>query len=101
MEIERVEQGEKTILYVSGRVDTQTASEFQSILDDVVSDQKINLVLDFQDVEYVSSAGLRAILYIQKKIDSIPGAAMTLENVRDEVREVFEMTGFTEFLTIN
>lgn len=98
MDIEKVEQGDKTILYVSGRIDTQTSKEFQDMLDEIIDEESVNIVLDFNDVEYVSSAGLRAILYAQKKINNIENSKMILRNVKDEVMEVFEMTGFTEFL---
>lgn len=100
MEIEKVLQGEKTIIYVNGRLDIQTAPEFQDELDEIIGEEKTNLVLDLKEVDYVSSAGLRAILYIQKKLDTIEGSTMIVKNVCPDVMEVFEMTGFTEFLKI-
>lgn len=84
----------------NGRLDIQTAPEFQDELDEIIGEEKTNLVLDLKEVDYVSSAGLRAILYIQKKLDTIEGSTMIVKNVCPDVMEVFEMTGFTEFLKI-
>ena len=100
MEIEKVNQADKTILYVSGRVDTKTAPEFQQVIDDALDNKEIVLELDFKEVEYLSSAGLRAILYAQKKINNIPNASLTIVQVNEDVMEIFNMTGFSDFLTI-
>ncbi len=100
MEIEKVNQGDKTILYVTGRVDTKTAPEFQQVIDDALDANEIVLELDFKNVEYLSSAGLRAILYAQKKVNNIPNASLAIVQVNEDVMEIFNMTGFSDFLTI-
>ena len=56
------------------------------------------LILDFAKVEYVSSAGLRTIILLNEKMEEKDG--MTIKNINDEVRDVFEMTGFDELLTL-
>ena len=62
-----------------------------------ITDAK-NLVLDFKALEYISSAGLRVLLGTQKKMQKI--GTMKVTNVSEEVMEVFEMTGFSDILTI-
>ena len=100
MEIKKVSQGDKTILYVTGRIDTKTAPDFQKVIDDTLDANEIVLELDFKNVEYLSSAGLRAILYAQKKINNIPNASFSITQVNEDVMEIFNMTGFSDFLTI-
>ena len=57
-----------------------------------------DLILDFAGVEYVSSAGLRVLLSTQKQM--YEQGSMTLKNVSEMIMEIFEVTGFTEILTI-
>ena len=56
------------------------------------------MTIDLADLEYISSAGLRMLLKIQKKMDR--QGTMRIKNIRDNVREVLDMTGFSDFLTI-
>ena len=83
---------------VSGRVDTATAPEFESGIKPFIGDVN-ELILDFADVNYVSSAGLRVLLSLHKLM--MPKGGMKLINVNEEVCDVFEVTGFDEILTYN
>lgn len=85
----------KLTLSLSGRLDTNTSPllEEELKLDDVTE-----LVMDFENLEYVSSAGLRVILNAQKTMNR--QGSMKLINVCEEIMEVFEMTGFDSILTI-
>lgn len=87
----------KLTISVSGRVDTTTAPEFEKYIFENIGDIT-ELVLDLKDMIYTSSAGLRVILKVQKKM-SIQGT-MKVINVQSDVMEVFDMTGFTDILTI-
>ena len=89
---------EQTVLKLEGRLDTATAPELEKCIEESL-DQINELVFDFTDLEYISSAGLRVILKTYKMLASKKGLILT--NVSDEVREVFEITGFSDFLTIN
>ena len=100
MEIEKIAQEGKVVYRITGRIDTQTSPEFQTQLDESFDKGEVNLVLDFENVEYLSSAGLRTILYAQKRINGIEGGSMIIVGVGPTVMEVFDMTGFTEFLTL-
>lgn len=90
--------GETITLTIEGRVDTNTSPELQSQI--LNSFQKVNsLILDFEQVDYVSSAGLRALLIGQKTAQSKKGK-MTLRNVHEVVMNVLNMSGFSNILTI-
>ena len=97
MTIEIKKIAEETILEIQGRIDTITAPVLEKTINEDLGGTK-NLALDMKDVEYISSAGLRVLLSAQKKMMKI--GFMRLINVRQEVMEVFEMTGFADILTI-
>ncbi len=101
MDIEKKIDDGKVIYHIIGRVDTQTAPDLQAALDKGFEEGEKDLVLDFVDVQYLSSAGLRTVLYAQKRINTMDGGKMILVNVRPVVMEVFDMTGFSDFLDIN
>ncbi len=83
---------------VNGRIDTATAPEFEQGVKPYL-DGVTELVLDFAEVNYVSSAGLRALLSLHKIM--MKQGSMKLVNVNEEVCDVFEVTGFDEILTYN
>ena len=97
MTIEIKRTAEETTIEIVGRLDTTTAPELDKTINEDITDVK-NLVLNFKGLEYISSAGLRVLLGAQKKMQKI--GTMKLTNVREEVMEVFEMTGFADILTI-
>ena len=96
MNIKRKKDSSKLFVTVNGRIDTVTAPEFEAgvkpYLDDIT-----NLTIDFKEVNYVSSAGLRVLLSLQKKM--MAQGEMELVNVSEAVNDVFEVTGFDEILT--
>ena len=97
MTIEIKRTAEVTTIEIVGRLDTTTAPELDKTINEDTADVK-NLVLNFKGLEYISSAGLRVLLGAQKKMQKI--GTMKLINVREEVLEVFEMTGFADILVI-
>ena len=97
MTIEIKKNAEVTTIEIVGRLDTTTAPELDKTINEDITDVK-NLVLNFKGLEYISSAGLRVLLGAQKKMQKI--GTMKLVNVREEVMEVFEMTGFADILVI-
>ncbi len=97
MNVKERKEGEKAIVSVSGRIDTATAPTLLEYLKTELVGVK-ELILDFQEVEYVSSAGLRVILYAQKTMSA--QGSMKLINVSPDILEVLELTGFTEVLDI-
>lgn len=91
-------EGATLTLGFEGRLDALSAPEFDSILKNSLEDIDL-LILDFSDLHYVSSAGLRVILLAQKEMNARNGK-MIVKDVSLGVREVLEMTGFAGILTI-
>jgi anti-anti-sigma factor len=98
MNINKVQNGDKTVFTLSGRLNTATSPNLQSVLISEFDGAK-HVELDFANLEYVSSAGLRVLLMGEKAAKE-KGGSMTVSNVSDEITEVFEMTGFLDILTI-
>ena len=97
MTIEKTTENEKVTLTVSGRLDTTTAPELEKALQ--AADASVTeLILDFAGLAYVSSAGLRVLLTTQKKMNK--QGKMIIRNVCDDIKEIFEITGFLDILTI-
>jgi anti-sigma B factor antagonist len=84
-------------LKVSGRLDTNTAPQLESEIQESIEGVK-KLILNFEELVYVSSAGLRVILAAQKQMNR--QGSMIIRNVNSTVMEVFEITGFVDILTI-
>ena len=97
MTIEMTKTADKTIIELVGRLDTTTAPALDKTISEDLGDTK-HLVLDLAGLEYISSAGLRVLLSAQKKMHKI--GSMKVTGVREEVMEVFEMTGFADILVI-
>ena len=98
MTIEEVRDGETIQLNVSGKIDTITSGDFQNAV--LASFQKGNiLVINFQDVVYISSSGLRALVLGQKTA-SAKGGSMKIINTNQVVDDVFKVTGFDKMLNI-
>ena len=97
MTIEIKRNSEEITIELAGRLDTTTAPTLDKTIGEDVAENN-NLVLDLKGVEYISSAGLRVLLGAQKKMQK--KGSMKVINVREEVMEVFEMTGFADILTI-
>ncbi len=82
---------------IQGRIDTNTSPELDKAVNESI-DGVTNLIFDFEKVEYISSAGLRVLLSAQKKMNK--QGTMKVINVGDAIMEIFEVTGFSDILTI-
>jgi anti-sigma B factor antagonist len=98
MEIVKSLSEGKIIISLNGKLSAATAGEFNTAVEDALGESQ-SLVLDFKDVDYMASAGLRVLVAAQKKLHT-SGGSMVLLNVRKEVMEVFEVTGLDEVLDI-
>ena len=87
---------ELVTLEITGRLDTTTAPNLESVINELPEDTK-ELIFDMSGVEYISSAGIRVLLGAYKKLNTNQGI-MRIGKANDMVREVFEMTGLLELL---
>lgn len=97
MEMKKNVAGTELELKLEGRLDTTTAPELEKELN-VALEGMTKLTFDFSDLAYISSAGLRVLLGAQKKMNK--QGSMVIKNVNDIVMEVFDVTGFSDILTI-
>lgn len=97
MIIQKTVNGTTLAMKLEGRLDTTTSPKLEEELRGSV-DGITSLVIDFEKLEYISSAGLRVLLSMQKIMNK--QGQMLLKNVSETVMEVFEVTGFSEFLNI-
>lgn len=93
----KIEKKNEESLVLTGRLDTMTAPELEAEISALLPTVQ-SLTLDMEKLDYISSAGLRVILKTQKALEKKGGLKLT--NVTAAVREVFDITGFSDFLTI-
>lgn len=99
MEIKLAKNGDSQSVALIGRLDTVTSGKLGEELGKIFEEGPSELLFDFAELEYISSAGLRVLLIAQKKVNAL-GATMRIINASEGVREVFEITGFSGILTI-
>ena len=87
----------RAVLAIEGRIDTTTAPELEKSINTEAEGTE-TLVLDFKEVKYISSAGLRVLLGAQKKMNA--QGNMELINVCEDIMDILEMTGFADILVI-
>ncbi len=97
MEIKKEQNGNALTMFLSGRLDTVAAADFEKELEASLTDVT-SLVLDCKDLTYVASSGLRTFLMAQKRMNK--QGSMTMRHVQDAVMEVLSMTGFDDLLSI-
>lgn len=97
MTIEKIMNGSTAVLKITDMLDTETAPELEALIDSELAGVD-DLTLDFEALEYVSSAGLRVILKAQKMMNA--AGKMKVVHVNESIMEIFEITGFTGILNI-
>jgi len=90
-------EGDRLVIALEGRLDTSTAPELEAVIKEELAGID-SAVLDFEKLEYISSAGLRVLLSTHKALMSKGG--LMIKNVRPEIMEVLEITGFSDILNI-
>ena len=98
MTINKILDGTELTMAIEGHIDTQTAPELEAAIKASIEGVE-RLVLDFAKVAYISSAGLRVVLAAQNWMDAKKGA-MVIRNVAKVIVNVFKVTGFDTFLTL-
>ena len=90
-------EGQKAVFSLEGRLDTVTSPDFEKELKEVL-DGLTELTLDFEKLEYISSAGLRVLLAAQKVMNK--QGSMQVVNVNESIMDIFDVTGFSDILQI-
>ncbi len=88
-----------TIIKPAGRLDSMTSPDFEKSLEEYLKPPESNLLLDFDELDYISSAGLRVVLNAAKVFRQVEWKFAAC-NMQDHVREVFEISGFDSFINI-
>ncbi len=96
MTINKETNGNEMVISLEGRLDTTTAPQLDEEIKKLDGVDK--LVIDLKQLEYISSAGLRILLSAQKVMNK--RGDMVIRNVSDVIREIFDVTGFVDILTI-
>lgn len=100
MEIIKERNRDRVILALKGKLDSSTSSLLEEELENVLLSGKIyHLEIDMEELSYLSSAGLRVLLAVQKKMNSLQGD-LVITHVNETVYEVFEITGFSGILKV-
>ena len=99
MDVSIEKNGAKTLVKLVGRLDTTNADQFQNDIAPLMEDATPDFELDCTDMEYTSSQGLRLFLMLQKTVSS-KGGSMVMCNMKPQVKEVFDITGFSNIIKI-
>ena len=99
MEIKTNKEREILILQLKGRLDTNASMEFEQKVEESINQYAKNVIIDFAELEYICSSGLRVIIQAAKKLKSVEGN-LVLCSMQDYIQEVFEISGFDTFLKI-
>lgn len=99
MEISQTPGDTFTTVHLNGRLDATTSAQVESALAAVFDSGSQNLIVDFTKLSYISSAGLRVLLSTAKKAKTANGK-LALFGLSDEVKQIFDISGFTAILPI-
>lgn len=97
MEIKKSIEDKKLLIKVEGRLDSTTANDLEAAINESIEDKE-EVVIDFTDLEYISSAGLRVLLATQKIMAK--QGILKVCGLNETVKEIFDVTGFSDILTI-
>lgn len=92
-------KGIQEIIKVEGRLDTTNSLDFENDITPVMNGEMKDVVLDCAGLDYISSSGLRVFLLLLKSASAKKGQ-LVIKNMKAEIRNVFDMTGFTKLFTI-
>ena len=97
MQINISEENGKTVVELVGRLDTNTSPQLEECAKDLFDNGKNDIIVEMAQCDFVSSAGLRVIVSMQKRV--MTGGSLVFRNVQSDVMDVFDMTGFSKLLT--
>ncbi|MBR4582451.1 MAG: STAS domain-containing protein [Bacteroidales bacterium] len=99
MEVNIENTGNKTFVVLNGRLDTTTADKFMQDITPLMQGDNPDIEMDCTGLEYTSSQGLRMFLLLQKSVTSRKGN-LVLKNMKPNVKEIFDITGFSNIIKI-
>lgn len=99
MQVSISTQDNKTVVTLDGRLDTTNVDQFQKDIEPLMQGDKPNIEIDCSNMSYTSSQGLRQFLVLQKSVMA-RGGKMVMVNMNPQVKEVFDITGFSNIITI-
>lgn len=94
-----ITNGAETIIHVSGQLDTLTSADLEKEVIQILEGDALKIKFDGAELTYISSAGLRLLIILQKKMKAKRGT-FSLINIRPEIMDILKITGFTAILTI-
>lgn len=99
MDVTIKNEGAKTLVTLLGRLDTTNTAEFQNDIQPLMEGEKPDIEIDCTDMDYTSSQGLRMFLILQKSVNARQGQ-LVMKNMKPQVKEVFDITGFSNIIKI-
>ena len=99
MDVTIKNEGAKTLVTLLGRLDTTNTAEFQNDIQPLMEGEKPDIEIDCTDMDYTSSQGLRMFLILQKSVNARQGQ-LVMKNMKPQVKEIFDITGFSNIITI-
>jgi anti-sigma B factor antagonist len=100
MEVKITHHKRCDVIQCKGRIDSATAPDLRNAFDSCIDEGRYHLVLDMQEIDYMSSAGLRELISAQKKCKKFSRGEVVLVNVSDRIREALDLAGFVPLFTI-
>lgn len=95
----QINSGKETIISLSGQLDTLTSPDFEKEINTILDGDTQKVILDGANLTYISSAGLRLLIILQKRM-AAKGGSFVLRNIQNSIMDIFKVTGFSSFLTI-
>jgi len=99
MKIITEKTAEVLVIHPEGRLDTMTAGEFEKEVTPLIQQSEQNVLIDFEKLDYISSAGLRSVLILAKEIKK-KGKSLALCCLNETIKEVFRISGFDTIISI-
>lgn len=99
MEIRDREEKDFVVLDISGEIDLYNAPEIKEFINKKIEEQKYNIVINFQEISYIDSSGIGALISTLSNLKKYQGT-LKITNIHDSVKKVFELTKLTSFFEI-
>ncbi|MGD9608546.1 MAG: STAS domain-containing protein [Desulfovibrionaceae bacterium] len=99
MQLVEKDNGEVAVLELGGRLDSNTSKVLEDKVMDILGQGKKKMLMDFQGVDYINSTGLRVLLLALQQLKKVSGQ-LVLCSIKDYMKEVFEISGYTEIFPI-